>query len=104
MRLQREVPATNEEADALRQKFEVATSKGDPAIQKTIEKATVWVIYTRPVKKPVFKTDGCPPWFNRLRRDSERDNCAYLQPLQPTNRLNRQSSGRYDEERLKTKS
>ena len=44
-----------------------------------------------------------PPRFNRLRRELERDNFAYLQPLQPTNRLNSQRQGRYDEKRLKTK-
>ena len=81
VRLQREVPATTEKAD-LRQKFEVATSK-----------ATVGVIYTRPVEKPVFTTVGCPPWLNRLRKDLERDNSTYLQPLQTTNRLNRQRPG-----------
>ena len=56
------------------------------------------------MKKPVFTTDGCrPTWFNRLRRELERDNSTYLQPLQPTNRLNRQRPSRYDEKRLKTK-
>ena len=65
VRLQHEVPATTEEPDHLRQKFEVATSKGDSATQKTTEKATVGEIYTRLVKKPVFTADGCPPSFNR---------------------------------------
>ena len=101
VRLQREVPATTEEANPLRQKFEIATSMGDPATQRTIEKATVGVLYTRPVKKPVFTTDGYPPWFDRLWRES--DSSTYLQPLQQTSRLTQHRPGRYDEDRLKTK-
>ena len=55
------------------------------------------------MKKPVFTTEGCPPWFNRLRRGLENDNSTYLQPLQSTNRLIRQQPGLYDEDRLQTK-
>ena len=55
------------------------------------------------MEQPIFTIDGCPPWFNRSRRDLERDYSTYLQPLQSTNRLNRQRPGRYDGERLKTK-
>ena len=59
-------------------------------------------LYISPVKKPVFTTNGCPPWFNRLPRDLERENSTYLQPLQSKNRLIRQRPGRYDEDRLTT--
>ena len=63
-----EVPATTEEADSPRQKYEIATRKGDPATQRRIEKATVGVFYTRPVKKPVFSTDGSPMVQSLTRR------------------------------------
>ena len=59
-RLQREVPTRTEEADPLRQKFEVATSEGDPVTLKTIEKATVGVIYTRTVKKQYSRPMDAP--------------------------------------------
>ena len=60
VRLQREISTTTLQEDSLRQKFEIATGRGDPATQKRIKKATVGVLYNRPVKKPVFSTDGCP--------------------------------------------
>ena len=100
VRLRREVPATTEEADHLRQKYEIVTGKGDPATKRRIEKTTVVVLYTRPVKKPVFSTDGSPAWFNRLRGNLERANSTYLQPLQMTTRLIRQRPGRFSEYRL----
>ena len=103
MRPQREIPATTDEEKPPRQKFESATSKGDPATQRTIKKATVGVLYTRPVERPIFTANGCPPWFERLRRDLQRDNSTHLQPLQPTSRLTRQRPGRFDEDRLQTK-
>ena len=103
VRLQRKVPATAQEADPLEQKFEETTSKGDPATQRTIEKATIWVLYIRPMKKPVFTLDRYPPWFERLKRDLEKDNSTQLKPRQPANRLTRQGPGRYDEKRLRTK-
>ena len=49
----------------------------------------------------MFTSDKYPPWFEHKRRDLERDNCTYIQPLQPANRLTRQRPGRYDESRLK---
>ena len=100
VRLQREVPATTLHEDPLRQKFEVATGRKDPATQKKIEKATVGVLYNRPVKKPVFSTDGCPPWFNRLRADLERANSSYLRT---PNNFVRQRPGRFDQHRLQSK-
>ena len=90
VRLQHKVPATTVEGSPSRQKFESATSKGDQATQRIIEKATIGVLYTRPVKRPIFTANGCPPWFERLRRDLQRDNSSYFQPLQPANRLTRQ--------------
>ena len=48
--LQREVPATTVEGSPSGQKFESATSKGDQATQRTIEKATIGVLNSRPVK------------------------------------------------------
>ena len=83
------MPSRAEEADPLREKFEKTTSKGDPATQRTIEKATIGVLYIRPVTKPVFTAERYPPWFERQRRDLEKNNSTYLQPLQPANRLNR---------------
>ena len=101
VRLQREVPATKLQEDPLRQKFEVATTRrGDPATQKRIEKATVGVLYNRPVKKPVFSTDGCPPWFNRLQTELERANSSYLRTR---NNFVRQRPGRFDQDRLQSK-
>ena len=86
VRLQREVPNTPNEEDPPRQKFASANRKGDQTFQRTIEKAKIRVVYTRPVTPPTFTNDGgVPPWFERLRRDLHRDNSSYLQPLQPSN-------------------
>ena len=60
LRLKREIPTTTSPEDPLQQKFEVATGTGDLASRQKIEKATVGVLYNRPVKKPVFTRDGCP--------------------------------------------
>ena len=49
VRLQREMSTTMSQEDPLRQKFEVATGRGDTDAQKRIEKATVGVLYNRPV-------------------------------------------------------
>ena len=80
VRLQREVPNASDEENHPRQKFESATSKGDYATQRIIEKANIGVLYTRPVKEPTFTNDGTPPWFERLRRDLER---RFLLPPTP---------------------
>ena len=104
VRLQREVPNASDEEIPLRQKFESATSKGDQTTQRTIKRANIGVLYTRPVKQPIFTTDGTPPWFERLRRDLQRDNLSYLQPSQPTNeRIIRQRPGRFAENQFQTK-
>ena len=105
VRLQREVPYKPKEEDPPRQKFASAKSKGDQTTQRTMEKANIGVVYTRPVKPPIFANDGgVPPWFERLRRDLQRNNSSYLQPLQPANeRLTRQRPGRFGENHLQTK-
>ena len=100
LRLQREIPTTTPPEDPLQQKFETATGTGDYATRQKIEKATVGVLYNRPVKKPVFTQDGCPPWFNRMRAELERVNSTYMRI--PDNFL-RQRPGRFDEDRLRTK-
>ena len=100
LRLQREIPTTTSPEDPLRQKFETATGTGDLATRQKIEKATVGVLYNRPVKKPVFTRDGCPPWFNRMRAELERVISTYMRV--PDNFL-RQRPGRFDEDRLRTK-
>ena len=100
LRLQREIPTTTSPEDPVRQKFETATGTGDLATRQKIEKATVGVLYNRPVKKPVFTRDGCPPWFNRMRAELERVNSTYMRV--PDNFL-RQRPGRFDEDRLRTK-
>ena len=69
LRLQREVPTTTSSEDPLRQKFEVATGTGDLATRQKIEKATVGVLYNRPVKKPVFTRDGCPHGLTACRQN-----------------------------------
>ena len=66
VRIQREFPKTSNEENPPRQKFESATSKGDYATQRTIEKANIVVLCTRTVKQPIFTNDGTPPWFERL--------------------------------------
>ena len=84
VRLQREVPSIPDEENPPKQKFAIANSKGDQTTQRTIERANIGVVYTRPVKPPVFTNDGgVPPWFVRLRRDLQNSNSTYLQPLQP---------------------
>ena len=103
VRFQREVPATTVEGSPSRQKFESAISEGDQATQRTIEKATIEVLYTRPVKRPIFTAKGCPPWFERLRSDLQKDNSSYFQPLQPAKSLTRQRPGRFVEDRLQSK-
>ena len=100
VRLQREMSTTMPKEDSLRQKFEVATGREDPATQKRIEKATVGVLYNRPVKKPVFSIDGCPTWFNRLRAELERMTSSYLRT--PNNFIRRRP-GRCDQDRLQSK-
>ena len=106
VRLQREVPNASNEENPLRQKFESATSKRNYATQrimKKIKKANIGVLYTRPVKQPVFTNDGTPPWFDRLRRDLQRDDSSYLQPLQAmSKRHTRQRPGRFAENQLQT--
>ena len=101
--LPRGIQAATEEENALRQKFEDATSKRDPATERTIKKATVGVLYTRPVKRLIFTANGCPPWFERLRRDLQKDSSTYLQPLQSISRLTRQRPDRFEEDRLQSK-
>ena len=105
MRLQREVPSIPDEEDPPKQTFASANSKGDQTTQRTIERANIGVVYTRPVKTPVFTSDGgVPPWFERLRRDLQNSNSTYLQPLQPsTERLTRQRPGRFRENHLQSK-
>ena len=103
VRLQREVPVTTAKGSPSRQKFESATGKGDQATQRTIEKATIGVLYTRPVKRPIFSANGCPPCIERLRRDLQRDNSSNFQPLQPANKLSRQRPSRFAEDRLQSK-
>ena len=61
VRFQREVPNASDEENPTRQKFESTTSKGDYALQRTIQKANIGVLYTRPVKQPIFTNDGTPP-------------------------------------------
>ena len=104
VRLQREVPSIPDEEDPPKQKFASANSKGHQTTQRTIERANVGVLYTRPVKPPVFTNDGgVPPWFERLRRDLQNSNSTYLQPLQPsTGRLTRQRPGRFGENHLQS--
>ena len=71
---------------------------------KKIKKANIGVLYTRPVKQPVFTNDGTPPWFERLRRDLQRDDSSYLQPLQAmSKRHTRQRPGRFAKNQLQTK-
>ena len=102
MRLQREVPSIPDEEDPPKQKFASANSKGDQTTQPTIERANIGVVYTRPVKPPVFTNDGgVPPWFERLRRDLQNSNSTYLQPLQPS--TERQRPGRFGENHLQSK-
>ena len=105
VRLQREVPSILDEEDPPKQKFASANSKGYQTTQHTIERANIGVVYTRPVKPPVFTNDGgVPPWFERLLRDLPNSNSTYLQPLQPsTERLSRQRPGRFGENHLKSK-
>ena len=70
LRLQREIPNMPDEKEPPRQKFASANSKGDQTTQQTFEKANIGVVYNRPVKPPVFTSDGgVPPWFERLRRE-----------------------------------
>ena len=45
-----------------------------------------------------------PPWFECLRRDLQRDNSSYLQPIQDmSERFTRQRPGRFAENQLQTK-
>ena len=105
LRLQREIPNMPDKKEPPRQKFASANSKGDQRIQQTIEKANIGVVYNRPVKPPVFTSDGgVPPWFERLRRELQNSKSTYMQPLQTTNeRFARQRPGRFGENHLQSK-
>ena len=57
----------DQESDENEQRFEKATSKGDPVSGKVLHKATVGVHHLREIKRPAALPDRMPPWF----RDSE---------------------------------
>ena len=61
VRLQREVKSGNPNSGLDEQKFETATSRGEPENVKSLEKASIGVHYLRPVKKPTLSLDRVPP-------------------------------------------
>ena len=85
--LQREVPVTSEEADPYGR------------LAKGCEKNDM----QRGSRNPANDWKSNTPWFESLRRDLERDNFTYLQPLQPDNRLIWPRPCRFDEIWLRTK-
>ena len=101
--LQKEVKSGNPNSVLDEQKFETATSRGEPETVKSLEKASIGVHYLRPVKKPTLSLDRIPPWFERVKEDLQRDRSSLARPLPPRMKLAVQRPARYDEQLLRSR-
>ena len=102
-RLQREVKSGNPDSDLDVQKFDTATSKGNPEDVKNLEKASIGMHYLRPVKKPTLLLDRIPPWFERVREGLHKDKSSLVKPLPSKVKLSVQRPARYDDQLLKSR-
>ena len=103
VRLQREVKSRNPDSGLDMQKFDTATSKGNPEDVKNLEKASIGMHYLRPVKKPVLLLDRIPPWFERVRENLHKDKSSLVKPLPSKIKLSAQRPARYDDQLLKSR-
>ena len=103
VRLQGEIPATTERSETSSQKFEIATSKGDPETLRTLDRATIGAHNLLTFKKPVLLTDRYHPWFERLRNalQRDRDGSPYVRQLPSPITFDRQRAGRYEKKLLR---
>ena len=96
VRLQREVQSGNSNSGLNIQKFETATSKGEPENTKELEKASIRKHYFRPVKKPTLIMDRNPPMVRESERRATQGQFA-IREL----KLGTQRPARYDEQLLR---
>ena len=101
VRLRREAKSRDPSSGIDEQKFDTATSKGDPENVRNLEKATIGVHYLRPVKKPTLPLDHIPQWFERVEEDLRKDRSSLMRPLLARTRLDMQRPARYDEQLLR---
>ena len=101
MRLQREAKSRNPNSGIDEQKFDTATSKGDPKNVQNLEKASIGMHYLRPVKKPTLLLDRIPQWFERVEEDLRKDRSSLMRPLSSRTKLDIQRPARYDEQLLR---
>ena len=103
VRLQREAKSENPDSGLDVQKFETATSKGDPEDVENLEKATIGMHYLRPVKKPTLLLDRIPPWFERVRENLHKDKSSLVRPLPSKVKLAVQRPARYDDQLMRSR-
>ena len=98
VRLQREIQSGNPDSGLAIQKFETATSKGEPENVRTLEKASVGKKYLRSQKKPTLLLNRIPPWFERVKEDLHREKSPSVKRLPSKVKLGMQRPARYDEQ------
>ena len=103
VRLQREAKSENPHSGLDVQKFETATSKGDPEDVENLGKATIGMLYLRPVKKPTLLLDRIPPWFERVRENLHKDKSSLVRPLPSKVKLAVQRPARYDDQLMRSR-
>ena len=101
VRLQREAKSGNPNSGIDEQKFDTATSKGDPENVQNLEKASIGMDYPRLVKKPTLLLDRIPQWFERVEEDLRKDRSSLTRPLSSRTKLDIQRPARYDEQFLR---
>ena len=101
VRLRIEVKSRDPSSGIDEQKFDTATSKGDPENVRNLVKATIGVHYLRPVQKPTLLLDHIPQWFERVEEDLRKDRSSLMRPLWTRTRLDMQRPARYDEQLLR---
>ena len=101
VRLQREAKSGNSNSGIDEQKFDTATSKGDPEIVQNLEKTSIGMHYIRPVKEPTLLLDRIPQWFERVEEDLRKDRSSLMRPLSSRTKLDIHRPARYDEQLLR---
>ena len=103
VRLQKEARSGNPDSGLDIQKFETASSKGNPEDVRNLERASIGIHYLRPVKNPTLLLDRIPPWFERVREDLHRDRSSLVKPLPSKVKLAVQRPARYDEQLMRSR-
>ena len=101
VRLQREAKSGDPNSGIDEQKFDTATSKGDPKNVQNLEKGSIGMHYLRPMKKPTLLPDRIPQWFERVEEDLRKDRSSLTRPLSSRTKLDIQRPARYDEQLLR---